>query len=39
LAAEPDRIDRHAAGIEIDIDHFAEDNPRVPLAAEHVTDR
>jgi hypothetical protein len=32
-----DRVDRHPAGVEIDIDHFAEDNARVPLAAQHVT--
>jgi hypothetical protein len=39
VAAQTDRIDRHAASIEIDIDHFAEDNARVPLVAQNVTDR
>jgi len=33
------RVDAHAAGVEIDIDHCAEDHARGPLAAQHVTNR
>ena len=37
--AQTDRVDGHAAGVEIDIDHCAENDPRVPLAAQRITNR
>ena len=39
LTTLTNRLDRDAAGVEIDIDHCAEDHARVPLAAQHVTNR